>query len=102
MAIELPPRTPVDESRRGILTISDHGLLALLGIPGNHRIEELRVTTTGNLQIEIVGEDMPVGCLPKPVVLTCHVETIGVAPDRAERRTFAAWQHKPEKRWRLR
>jgi hypothetical protein len=95
-----PPSPPVDESRRGILTIADTGLLALLGIE-RHRIEEMRVTTTGNLQIELVGEDMPEGCLPKPVVLIVHQQTIG-DPTKHERAHFASWEHKPSKRWRLR
>jgi hypothetical protein len=99
-----PATPPVDESRRGILTINEGGLLGLLGIE-NHRIEEMRITTTGNLQIEIVGEDMPAGCLPKPVVLLCNVQLnrpgdlSELTPDR---RIFAHWEHKPEKLWRLR
>ena len=93
----LPAPPPVDESRRGILSIAPEGLLAVLGIPGAHRVEEMRITTAGNLQIEIVGADMPDGCLPKPVVLLCHVESAD-----GERRVFSSWQHKPEKRWRVR
>jgi hypothetical protein len=99
MPLDLPPLPPVDESRRGILTIAPEGLLALLGIPGNHRVEEMRITTCGNLQLEIVGEDMPEAIFPKPVVLLCHVETDA---DTGERRVFASWDHRPEKRWRVR
>jgi hypothetical protein len=92
MPIDLPPEPPIDESRRGILTINEGGLLALLGLKG-HRIEEMRITTGGNLQVELVGEDMPIGTLPKPVVLICHV-----GGDQRE----LSWEHKPEKRWRVR
>lgn len=100
MPLDLPPTPPVDESRRGILTIADTGLLALLGIE-RHRIEEMRITTTGNLQIELVGEDMPEGCLPKPVMLCVQQKTVG-DPRNHEREHYAFWDHKPEKRWRLR
>ena len=94
MPIDLPPPPAIDESRRGILTINEAGFCALLGLKG-HRVEEFRVTSAGNLQIELVGEDMPAGFLPKPVVLTVHVI------DGGETRLLS-WQHKPEKRWRVR
>jgi hypothetical protein len=96
MTLELPPAAPVDESRRGVLTINDGGLLALLNIAG-HRIEEMRVTASGALQVELVGEDMPEGLLPKPVELLVTQVVVG-----EERRAFGSWRHKPEKRWRMR
>lgn len=91
--LRLPPPQRVDESRRGILTINDAGMLALLGIK-HHRIEDFRVTVCGNLQIELVGKDMPEGALPKPVTLICHVNADGTRE--------LSWDHKPAERWRVR
>jgi hypothetical protein len=85
------PERNIDHTRRGILTISDGFLLALLGLDARYMVEELRITTLGNLQIEIVGGDMPDGNLPKPVTLLCHV-------NGKKRRQFS-WAHMPEKRW---
>lgn len=86
------PERNIDHTRRGILTVNDGALLTLLGLdPRRYMVEELRVTTTGNMQIELVGGDMPEGNLPKPVELLCH--------DHGKRRREFSWAHKPEKRW---
>jgi len=99
MPFEAPALAPVDESRRGILSMAPEVLLGLLRIPGAHRVEEIRVSATGALQIEIVGEDMLEGMLPKPVVLLCTAVTNRATGDRS---VFGSWEHKPERRWRIR
>ena len=99
--IEPLPVPAVDESRRGILTINEGGMAALLGLKPDHRIEEFRVTSAGNLQVEIVGADMPEGFAPKPVVLLVQQRTVG-DPGGSRREHWASWEHLPERSWRLR
>lgn len=93
MAVELPPDPPIDETRRGVLTISPPALLGLLGIPRDHRVERLHVTYDGELTIELVGADMPEGFLPQPVTLIAHTSR--------EKPLELCWGHKPAKRWTL-
>jgi hypothetical protein len=94
LPLNLPAAPPIDESRRGILSIAPDVLLHLLRVPGNHRVGDLRITMHGTLQIEIIGEDMPEGWLPKPVVMTDQAKD--------ERRVFGSWEHDPERRWLIR
>jgi hypothetical protein len=90
-----PPEPEIDETRHGVLTVGVTALQMLLGLPRDHRISGLRLTFAGDLQIDIVGADMPDDSpfLPKPVVLLCHT-----ARDKP---LELSWAHKPDKRWTL-
>lgn len=86
--------TPVDHSRRGVLTIAEPAFRGLLGLGDEYEITRFALDAHGRLQVHIAGGDMPeMGLSPAPVSLVAHM--------RPEGSIELCWAHVPEKRWRL-
>jgi hypothetical protein len=93
MSFTLPPATPVDSTKRGLLTICPPAFRGLLGLGAEYEIVGFDVDIDGNLQVAIAGGDMPpMGLSPAPVSLVAQLTDTGIE---------LCWQHSPEKRWRL-
>lgn len=84
---------PVDDTKRGILTIAPFAFRGFLGLGDEYEVVGFDIGSDGDLQVLIAGGDMPpMGLSPAPVRLIARVINGAVE---------LAWQHAPEKRWRL-
>jgi hypothetical protein len=101
MALDLPPETPVDRSRAGLLRIASPMLGHLLRLPAGQEVVGARIGSWGDVELLIEGAEMPPRDeSPAPVTLMCRSEFRDGECGR-ERRTVVNWEHAPTHQWVL-